>query len=56
MNEYVKLLATQQDYINREVRVRNLRLCSVAEVGAHGHVKEWEIDGDKFKLLMKRIT
>ncbi len=54
--EYVKLLATQQDYINREVRVRNLRLCSVAEVGAQGHVKEWEIDGDKFKLLMKRIT
>ncbi len=50
---YVELLATQQDYITREVRVRNLRLCSIAEVGVQGYVKEWDIEGDRFKLLLR---
>jgi isoleucyl-tRNA synthetase len=51
--DYVNLLATQQEYIAREVRARGVRLCKIAEVGAQGYVKEWEIDGDHFKLLLK---
>jgi isoleucyl-tRNA synthetase len=54
--EYLKLLATQREYIIREVRVQNLRLCATAEVGAQGYVKEWEIDSDKFKLSLKRLA
>jgi len=53
--EYLKLLATQREYITREVRVQNLRLCATAEVGAQGYVKDWEIDNDKFKLSLKRL-
>lgn len=52
--EHLKLLTSQQDYIAREVRVRNLRLCSVQQVSNLGYVKDWDIDGDKFKLLLRR--
>ena len=54
--EYLKLLGTQREYITREVRVQNLRLCATAEVGTQGYVKDWEIDSDKFKLLLKRLS
>ncbi|MCS7131725.1 MAG: DUF5915 domain-containing protein, partial [Hadesarchaea archaeon] len=52
--EHLKLLASQQDYIVREVRVRNLRLCSAGQVSNVGYSKDWDIDGDKFKLLLRR--
>ena len=55
VDEYVKILPTQQEYISREVRARGVRLCRSSEVGAQGYVKEWEIDGDRFKLLLKRL-
>ena len=54
--EYLKLLGTQREYITREVRVQNLRLCATAEVGTQGYVKNWEIDDDKFKLSLKRLS
>jgi len=51
---HIKLLATQQGYLSREVRVRNLRICRASEVDEPGYVKEWNVDGDRFKLLVKR--
>ena len=54
--EYLDLLSTQRDYITREVRVRNLRLCPTTEVGIAGYVREWEINGDRFKLLLARLN
>jgi len=54
--EYLKLLGTQREYITREVRVQNMRLCATAEVGTQGYVKDWKIDDDKFKLFIKRLS
>jgi isoleucyl-tRNA synthetase len=54
-NNYIKLLATQQAYISREVRARNLRICRAGEVKGQGYIKEWNVDGDRFKLLLKRL-
>ena len=56
VDEYIKLLATQQDYISREVRARNLRICRASEVEEPGYIKEWNVDGDSFKLLLKRLS
>ena len=53
--KYIKLLATQQDYLSREVRMRNLRICRASEVEGPGYIKEWNVDGDRFKLLVKRL-
>ena len=49
------LLSTQQSYISREVRVRNLRICRMEDVFGEGHLKDWNIDGDSFRLLIKRV-
>ncbi|MDI6642789.1 MAG: isoleucine--tRNA ligase [Candidatus Hodarchaeaceae archaeon] len=54
--ESLKLLATQQNYISREVRVRNLRLSCVEEVPGEGYLKDWNIDGDSFRLCVKRLS
>lgn len=56
VDKNVELLASQQDYISREVRVRNLRICKASEVTGEGYMKGWDIDGDRFKLLMKRLS
>jgi isoleucyl-tRNA synthetase len=55
VSEYVKLLATQQEFISREVRARNLRIRPAAEVEGPGYIKEWNIDGDRFRLLLRRL-
>jgi len=54
--EELDLLATQQNYISREVRVRNLRICGFEEVRGEGYLKDWNIDGDSFRLLVKRLS
>jgi isoleucyl-tRNA synthetase len=54
VEDYVRLLATQRDYIIREVRVRDLRICRIADVGP-GYVKDWNIDEDRFRLVLKRL-
>jgi isoleucyl-tRNA synthetase len=51
----LRLLASQQAYISREVRVRNLRLCTLEEVSGEGYLKEWNIDEKRFKLLLARV-
>ena len=56
VEEHIKLLATQQDYLLREVRARNLRICRASEVEGPGYMKEWNVDGDHFKLLVKRLS
>ena len=55
VERYINLLATQQDYLSREVRLRNLRICRASEVEGPGYIKEWNVDGDRFKLLVKRL-
>ncbi len=54
--ETLRLLATQQNYISREVRVRNLRICRAGEVAGEGCLKDWNIDGNSFRLLVKRLS
>lgn len=56
VGEYLQLLAGQREYLCREVRIRNLRICPTAEVTAPGYLKEWDIDGDRFKLLLSRVS
>jgi isoleucyl-tRNA synthetase len=53
--EDLRLLASQQAYISREVRVRNLRLRALEEVSGEGYLKEWNIDEKCFKLLLARV-
>jgi len=56
VGEYLKLLAAQQEYIVREVRVRNLQILPTTGVGGPGYIKDWDIDGDRFKLLLRRLS
>ena len=56
VGEYLKLLTGQRDYLCREVRIRNLRVCPIAEIAGPGYLKEWDIDGDRFKLLLSRVS
>ncbi|MEM4188768.1 MAG: DUF5915 domain-containing protein, partial [Candidatus Hadarchaeum sp.] len=49
-------LSTQQDYICREVRVRNLRLCLLNDVAGEGYLKDWSIDGENFRMLVRRVA
>ena len=53
--DHIKLLASQQGFISREVRVRSLSIARASEVTGEGYMKEWDIDGDRFKLLMRRL-
>lgn len=55
VGEHLKLLAAQQEYLAREVRIRNLRISPTAEVSGLGYIKDWNIDGDNFKLLLRRL-
>jgi isoleucyl-tRNA synthetase len=55
-DENLRLLATQQKYISREVRVKNLRILRAKEIAGEGYIKDWSIDGDSFKLLIKRLS
>jgi len=50
------LLSMQQNYIAREVRVRNLHICRIEDVTGEGHLKDWVIDGDNFRLLVARFS
>lgn len=54
--EYLKLLAKEQEYLNREVRIRNLHILPTGEVSGPGYIKDWNIDGDSFKLLLRRLS
>jgi isoleucyl-tRNA synthetase len=56
VGEYLKLLAKEQEYLAREVRIRNLHILPTAEVSGPGYIKDWNIDGDSFKLLLVRLT
>lgn len=54
--ENLRLLAAQQKYISREVRVKNLRIRRAEEIAGKGYLKDWNIDGDSFRLLVKRLS
>jgi len=54
--ENLRRLAAQQKYISREVRVGNLRIRRAEEVAGEGYLKDWNVDGDSFRLLIKRLS
>ncbi len=49
------MLVSMQDYIKREVRIRNLKICGFREVGGEGYLKDWDLDGLAVRLLIRRI-
>ena len=49
-------LSMHQNYISREVRAGNLRICSVDDVSGDGYLKDWNIGGSDFRLLIKRVS
>lgn len=49
-------LRKQDDYIKKEVRVRNLEIGSPGEVTDQRYRKEWNIMGQNFELSMSRIN
>ena len=49
-------LASQQGYISREVRVGNLRICRIEDVTGEGYLKDWNVDGENFRLLIRRAS
>lgn len=53
--EEFEMLVSMQDYIKREVRIRNLRICGFREVGEEGYLKDWDVDGLPVRLLIRRI-
>jgi isoleucyl-tRNA synthetase len=53
-SENLKQLESQRELICREVRILNLDLCPIDEVREEGHLREWDIGGTHFKLLMRR--
>lgn len=52
----LRLLGSQQDYIAREVRIRNLRIYSAGEAREGGYSKDWSFDDKRFKLIVKRLA
>ncbi|MEM1981153.1 MAG: hypothetical protein QW788_01165, partial [Candidatus Hadarchaeales archaeon] len=52
--EDAKVLEPHLEYLKREVRIEGLRICRREEVGKEGHVKDWEIEGETFRLLLRR--
>ena len=54
--EELRLLAGQQSYLTQEVRINHLSIERIDEVAGEGNVKDWEIDGATFRLLIRRLT
>ncbi|MEM2878447.1 MAG: isoleucine--tRNA ligase [Candidatus Hadarchaeales archaeon] len=53
--ESMNLLAMQQQYISREVRARGLKIAHQDQVKGEGYLKDWNIDDERFRMLVKRI-
>ncbi len=53
--EFIDLLKPHLEYIKREVRVRELRVCHLFEVEAGGYTREWDLDGKHFKLRLDLV-
>jgi isoleucyl-tRNA synthetase len=53
-SESLKQLESQRELLCREVRILNLNLCPIGEVGGEGYLREWDIEGTHFKLLMRK--
>lgn len=52
---FIKLLATQREYVRTEVRVRDLVITKTAGVVGDGYVKDWDVDGNRFRMLVRRL-
>ncbi|MEW6593183.1 MAG: DUF5915 domain-containing protein, partial [Candidatus Hadarchaeota archaeon] len=53
--EELKLLAGQRSYLSREVRVNLLDICQQDEVSGEGQMKDWKIDENNFRLLLRPL-
>ncbi|MEM2865920.1 MAG: isoleucine--tRNA ligase [Candidatus Hadarchaeales archaeon] len=49
-----KALEPHLEYLRREVRIEGLRICRKEEVGGEGHMRDWEVEGETFRLLLRR--
>lgn len=49
------LLATKEDYITREVRIRQLCFEKLSDIGGRGYEKKWKINDESFKLAIERL-
>ncbi len=53
--ESKKFLRNQEDYIKKEVRIRNIEIGGITEVSKRGYEKEWSINDQTFELSLERI-
>ncbi len=49
-------IVSQQDYIKREVRIRNLKVSRIGEVSEEGYLRDWDVNGVKVRLLLRKIS
>lgn len=56
VEESRELLTSQSAYIQREVRIRNLNFATLDKTREPGYVKDWEMLGEHFRLLLKRVS
>ncbi|KXA90628.1 isoleucyl-tRNA synthetase [candidate division MSBL1 archaeon SCGC-AAA259A05] len=54
-DENIEYLKNQEEYIKREVRVRDLEIGKPGEVKNRSYKKEWTIDGQLYELSMGRM-
>jgi isoleucyl-tRNA synthetase len=50
-----ELLKKQEGYLKREVRIKELVIVPAAEVREEGYAKDWDVMGESFRLLLRRI-
>jgi isoleucyl-tRNA synthetase len=56
--ESLELASSTADYLKREVRIRSLKLGGLNEVSmpeTAGMVKEWNVDGEKIRIALRKI-
>lgn len=50
----IELLEMEEDYIKREVRIKELKIEKLQDTTEKGFSKEWNINDNKFKLSISR--
>ena len=54
--EEAGLLEPHLEYLRREVRIGELRIRRREEVGGEGYVRDWEVEGETFRLRLRRLS
>jgi hypothetical protein len=56
--ESLELAVSTADYLKREVRIRSLKLGGLEDLskpGVESLLKEWDVDGEKIRIMLRRI-